>query len=225
MIIAALANGLFPFVDGEGGTVELETEAGDGWMNADGIVIDEGQAYPCDSTVQVGECKNSLTPLAGDASSMPGGFYLDGIFLMLLSTIGLIGSLYTHLVLAPSWRARVKAMKEVSEDKADIQESLEDDDVIEESENEQEADESEIEDSDDVESEGEEMDDGLDEEESSSENEELDIGSYVGVDIDGEEYYGTIVEFDDDEETVTIEEEESGDEITAYQDEMFVPED
>ena len=225
MIIAALANGLFPFVDGEGGTVELETEAGDGWMNADGIVIDEGQAYPCDPTVQVGECKNSLTPLAGDASSMPGGFYLDGIFLMLLSTIGLIGSLYTHLVLAPSWRARVKAMKEVSEDKADIQESLEDDDVIEESGNDQEADESETEDSDDVESESEETDDDLDEEESNSENEELDIGSYVGVDIDGEEYYGTIVEFDDDEETVTIEEEESGDEITAYQDEMFVPED
>ena len=67
--------------------------------------------------------------------------------------------------------------------------------------------------------------DDLEEEESNSENEELDIGSYVGVDIDGEEYYGTIVEFDDDEETVTIEEEESGDEITAYQDEMFVPED
>jgi hypothetical protein len=156
---------------------------------------------------------------------MPGGFYLDGIFLMLLSTIGLIGSLYTHLVLAPSWRARVKAMKEVSDDKADIQESLEDDDEMEESGNEQEADESEIEDSNDVDSEGEEIDDGLDVEESSSENEELDIGSYVGVDIDGEEYYGTIVEFDDDEETVTIEEEESGDEITAYQDEMFVPED
>ena len=76
-----------------------------------------------------------------------------------------------------------------------------------------------------VESESEETDDDLDEEESNSENEELDIGSYVGVDIDGEEYYGTIVEFDDDEETVTIEEEESGDEITAYQDEMFVPED
>lgn len=215
LIIAALANGLFPFVDGEGGTVELETDAGDGWMNADGIVIDEGQAYPCDSTVQVGECKNSLTPLAGDASSMPGGFYLDGIILMIFSTIGLIGSLYTHLVLAPSWRARVKAMKEVSEDKADVQESLEDDETEEESE--------ELED--DVETEDDETEDESSEEESDSEDEELDIGSYVGVDIDGEEYYGTIVEFDDDEDTVTIEEEESGDEITAYQDEMFVPED
>ena len=225
LIVAALVNGLFPFVDGEGGTVELETEAGDGWMNADGIVIDEGQSYPCESTVQVGECKNSLTPLAGEASSMPGGFYFDGIFLMLISTIGLIGSLYTHLVLAPSWRARVKAMKEVSEDKADVQESLEGDEDIEESEEEDlddgesETDENEEEESD------EEPEEELEDEESDSESEELDIGSYVGVDIDGEEYYGTIVEFDDDEDTVTIEEEESGDEITAYQDEMFVPED
>ncbi|MBL6881733.1 MAG: EF-hand domain-containing protein [Candidatus Poseidoniaceae archaeon] len=221
LIVAALANGLFPFVDGEGGTVELETEAGDGWMNADGIVIDEGQAYPCDSTVQVGECKNSLTPLAGDASSMPGGFYLDGIILMIFSTIGLIGSLYTHLVLAPSWRARVKAMKEVSEDKADVQESLEDDDETEE-ESEELEDDVETEDDD---TEDHETEDDSSEEESDPEDDELDIGSYVGVDIDGEEYYGTIVEFDDDEETVTIEEEESGDEITAYQDEMFVPED
>ncbi len=224
LIIAALANGLFPFVDGEGGTVGLETDTGDGWMNADGIVIDEGKAYPCNPTVQVGDCKNSLTPLAGESSSMPGGFYLDGIFLMALSTMGLIGSLYTHLVLAPSWRARVKAMKEVSDDKADVQESLEEDDEIEDSENDKEQD-SEVDESETQESEGEETDEVLVEDESSPENEELDIGSYVGVDIDGEEYYGTIVEFDDDEETVTIEEEESGDEITAYQDEMFVPED
>ena len=221
MIVAALANGLFPFVDGEGGTVELETDAGDGWMNADGIVIDEGQAYPCDSTVQVGECKNSLTPLAGEASSMPGGFYLDGIFLMIFSTLGLIGSLYTHLVLAPSWRARVKAMKDVNEEKADVQESLEEDDDTEVVESE----ETEDDETEDDETESDENEEELSEEESSSEDEELDIGSYVGVDIDGEEYYGTILEFDDDEDTVIIKEEESGDEITAYQDEMFVPED
>jgi Ca2+-binding EF-hand superfamily protein/RNA polymerase subunit RPABC4/transcription elongation factor Spt4 len=218
MIIAALANGLFPFVDGEGGIVELETDDGNGWMNDQNIVIEEGKAYPCEPTVQIGKCKNSLTPLAGDASSMPGGFYLDGILLMVLSTVGLIGSLYTHLVLAPSWRARVKAMKEVSEDKADVQESL-DDDSEEESEDEEEVDSENVDEESDEE-ESEEID-----EEVESESDELDIGSYVGVDIDGEEYYGTIVEFDDEEDTVTIEEDETGDEITAYQDEMFIPED
>ena len=51
-----------------------------------------------------------------------------------------------------------------------------------------------------------------------------DIGDYVGLDIDGEEYYGTILEFDDDEDTVVIEDEETGDEIVGYQDEMFIPE-
>ena len=221
MIIAALANGLFPFIDGEGGTVLLETEDGNGWMNAQNIVIEEGDAYPCEPTVQVGDCKNSLTPLAGDASSMPGGFYFDGILLMALGTVGLITSLYTHLVLAPSWRARVKAMKEVSEDKADVQESLEDQEDAQD-DTEEELDE-ETEEEPDEESVDEPDDDMESEEESDSD--ELDIGSYVGVDIDGEEYYGTILEFDDDEDTVTIEEDETGDEITAYQDEMFIPED
>ena len=220
MIIAALANGLFPFVDGEGGTVELETDDGNGWMNDQNIVIEEGKAYPCEPTVQVGKCKNSLTPLAGDSSSMPGGFYLDGIILMLLSTVGLIGSLYTHLVLAPSWRARVKAMREVSEDKADVQESLDEDSEEESEEVEEDDVGSEEVDGESIEEDSEEI-----EEEAESESDELDIGSYVGVDIDGEEYYGTIVEFDDEEDTVTIEEDETGDEITAYQDEMFIPED
>jgi Ca2+-binding EF-hand superfamily protein/RNA polymerase subunit RPABC4/transcription elongation factor Spt4 len=216
MIVAALANGLFPFVDGAGGTVELETSDGNGWMNDQNFVIDEGQAYSCEPKVQVGECKNSLTPLAGEASSMPGGFYIDGIILMIFSTLGLIGSLYTHLVLAPSWRARVKAMKEVSEDKADVQESLDDESKDSEEELQEDFEEEVREESEEEESE---------EEESNSGSDELDIGSYVGVDIDGEEYYGTIVEFDDEEDTVTIEEDESGDEITAYQDEMFIPED
>ena len=225
MIIAALANGLFPFVDGEGGTVLLETEDGNGWMNAQNIIIDEGEAYPCEPTVQVGDCKNSLTPLAGDASSMPGGFYIDGILLMVLATVGLIASLYTHLVLAPSWRARVKAMKEVSEDKADVQESLEEQDDAEEDSDEETEDGTDEDSEEESEQETEDESDDDAESEEESDSDELDIGSYVGVDIDGEEYYGTILEFDDDEDTVTIEEDETGDEITAYQDEMFIPED
>ena len=34
-----------------------------------------------------------------------------------------------------------------------------------------------------------------------------------------------IIEFDDEEGTVVIEEDETGDEIVGYQDEMFIPED
>ena len=51
---------------------------------------------------------------------------------------------------------------------------------------------------------------------------EIDIGSHIGLSLDDEEVFGTIIEFDDDDETVTIEEDETGDIITGYQEDMFV---
>ena len=216
IIVGLLVNALFPIVDGSEGMVELDIRSdspSSEWLMDDGTVVTEGDAYPCDPEIQEGKCKNSLTPLAGKASSMPGGFYWDAIALMVLAGVGLIWSLYTHLILAPGWRARVKAMKDVDDERAEVKEAIE--------EPEQEDSEADEESDDDGTSETEEVD----EEDVDDEEEELDIGSYVGLDIDGEEYYGTIIEFDDEEETVTIEEEETGDEIVGYQDEMFIPED
>lgn len=216
IIVGLLVNALFPIVDGSEGMVELDIRSdspSSEWLMDDGTVVTEGDAYPCDPEIQEGKCKNSLTPLAGKASSMPGGFYWDAIALMVLAGVGLIWSLYTHLILAPGWRARVKAMKDVDDERAEVKEAIE--------EPEQEDSEADEESADDGTSETEEVD----EEDVDDEEEELDIGSYVGLDIDGEEYYGTIIEFDDEEETVTIEEEETGDEIVGYQDEMFIPED
>ena len=40
--------------------------------------------------------------------------------------------------------------------------------------------------------------------------------------LDDEEVFGTIIEFDDDEETVTIEEDGTGDLVTGYQEDMFI---
>ena len=213
LIVGLLVNGLFPIVDGTGGTVELEIRSDaqlTEWQLDDGTIVSEGDAYPCDPNIQEGKCKNSLTPLAGKASSMPGKFYWDAIVLMTLAGAGLVWSLYTHLVLAPGWRARVKAMKDVDADRTEVQEAIEEsaDTTDEES-----TDDSE------VEIEDEEKSEDDDEEDSAP-----DIGDYVGLDIDGEEYYGTILEFDDDEDTVVIEDEETGDEIVGYQDEMFIPE-
>ncbi|MGB0781208.1 MAG: EF-hand domain-containing protein, partial [Candidatus Poseidoniaceae archaeon] len=78
LIIGLLVNGLFPIVDGTGGMVELDIRTDSfqtEWQMDDGTIVSEGEAYPCDPEIQEGECKNSLTPLAGKASSMPGGFY------------------------------------------------------------------------------------------------------------------------------------------------------
>lgn len=216
LIIGLVVNGLFPIVDGTGGMVELEIRSDSfqtEWQMDDGTIVSEGEAYPCDPEIQEGECKNSLTPLAGKASSMPGGFYWDAIVLMVLAGCGLVWSLYTHLIVAPGWRARVKAMKDVDEERAEVQESID-----EEAEEDEEVLEEEEEKSDDVQ-------DSEEEDADSEEEEDFDIGSYVGLEIDGEDYYGTIIEFDDDEGTVVIEEDETGDEIVGYQDEMFIPED
>ena len=223
LIVGLLVNGLFPLVDGTGGPVELEMRSDSLTTEielSDGSIVAEGDVYPCDPEFQEGECKNSLTPLAGKASSMPGGFYWDAIALIALAGVGLIWSLYTHLIRAPGWRARVKAMKEVDDERAEVQESLENGEDTEETEqaevDEDESTDAELEDTTD-----EESDENDDED---VEEDEFDIGSYVGLEIDGDDYYGTIIEFDDDEGTVVIEEDETGDEIVGYQDEMFIPE-
>ena len=221
IIVGLLVNALIPIVDGTGGMVELDIREDSfqtEWQLDDGTVVSEGEAYPCDPEIQEGECKNSLTPLAGKASSMPGGFYLDAVVALILAGCGLIWSLYTHLILAPGWRARVKAMKDVDDERAEVMESIDEDNSDEDSEEVAEVDDSE-------EHEDHEVDDEESVEESDDDDDEFDIGSFVGLEIDGEDYYGTIIEFDDEEGTVVIEEDETGDEIVGYQDEMFIPED
>ena len=221
IIVGLLVNAFIPIVDGTGGMVELDIREDSfqtEWQLDDGTVVSEGKAYPCDPEIQEGECKNSLTPLAGKASSMPGGLYPDAIVALILAGCGLIWSLYTHLILAPGWRARVKAMKDVDEERAEVKEAIDEDDSEDDSEDVPEDEESE-------EIEDEESEEIEDEVEESDEEDEFDIGSFVGLEIDGEDYYGTIIEFDDEEGTVVIEEDETGDEIVGYQDEMFIPED
>jgi hypothetical protein len=161
---------------------------------------------------------------------MPKGFYWDGILFLLLSIGGLCASLFIHLVKAPGWRARVKAMKEVAGDKADATEDrdtsnaddqehegaeAEDADFEEDPPSEDE-DETAAEDDD----EGDEVDE--DEAEDTSDEDSIDVGSHIGLMLEDEEVYGTILEFDDDEGTVTIEEDGTGDLVTGYQDDMFV---
>ena len=43
-------------------------------------------------------------------------------------------------------------------------------------------------------------------------DDDIDVGDWIGLELNGKEYFGEIVEFDDDEGTVTIETED-GEEI------------
>jgi len=201
-------------VDGTGGNVVLETAYDVGYEN-----WMEGDIYPCEPSIQVGECKNSLTPLSGDASSMPAGFYWDGVLLMVLGGIGIIASLATHLAVVPGWRARAKAMKEVEDDtdEARTNDSDEDIDDEDEEESEEDNDDGDYEDDSDEES-VEDMDD----ESEDAGDDGIDVGSHIGLTLEDEEIFGVIIEFDDEEETVTIKEDSTGDLVTGYQEDMFV---
>lgn len=210
-------------VDGTGGLVELEVKGT--LIHQDGF--ENGDVYPCDPEYQVGDCKNSLTPFAGESSSMPAGFYWDGILFMVLGTGALIGSLYAHLILMATWRARSRAMKEVLDDQSDASEEAPSDNDAAEDDDEHQEDDSIEEEMDEVLEENFEEDE-LGEDEDSEEksegdpDEEIDIGSRIGLSLEDEEVYGKIIEFDDDEGTVTIKEDGSGEEITGYQDDIFL---
>ena len=187
-------NGMGTFVDGTGGSVEFE-----------------GSTVKCDPELH-GKCKNSLTPLSGEQSSMPAGFYTDGIIFMVLGFAGLGASLYAHLVLMKAWRAKTKG------DKGDDEEPAEDDSDSKEDEDSDE--EKEESDEDDDEEESDEDDDDNDDDD--NDEDDIDVGSRVGVEVDGEEIFGTILSFNDKDDTVTIEDEETGDKIDAPQDTMFL---
>ena len=237
-----IANGLGIFVSGEGGTIQ---HTGDSFVDADGVLINEGDTTTCDPAVH--DCANSLTPLAGNSGllgSMPAGFYWDGILMIILGAIGLGGSLYAHLVLMKQWREKAKgdsteenesddddSDKKDSDDEVedkdsdDSEDSDDDDDSDDESDEDEESEYDDYEDSDDDEDSDEESDDDEDtedDEEDDDEGEDIDVGSRVGVELDGEEIFGTILEFDDDSDIVIIEDEETGDEIEAPQDSMFL---
>ena len=223
LIAIFIANGMFGFVDGSGGNIAYEP-------NDSGLIpsgnIAEGDIYPCDEKYQKDGCRNSLTPLAGEngSLSMPTNFYWDGIVFIILSAIGMGATLFLHLVKAPEWRARAKAMREFEEDKSDASESSEEEDQGEEDEG---AGDQEDDVADDGESYDEEDDEDSEYEDEGDEGDEesdddIDIGSHIGLVFDDEEVFGKIVEFDDDEGTVTIEEDGTGDLVTGYQEDMFI---
>ena len=219
LIILVLVNAMVGPVDGSGGNVVYQAMDNGIVPPSSMELVDGVTVYQCDNEFQNGGCKNSLTPLAGaeGASSMPKGFYWDGIVLLLISIVGISGSLFLHLVKAPAWRARVKAMKEFTDDKAEAAEAH----AADEDEGAEAEPEEDDHDDDDVEDEVEDAEDVEDDDDEDGED-TIDVGSHIGLVLDDEEVFGTILEFDDEEGTVTIEEDGTGDLVTGYQDDMFL---
>ena len=186
--------------------------------------VDKGETYPCDPAIDPGKCANSLTPFSGEngGSSMPAGFYTDGIVMIIIGVMGLAVIAYLHLVYAPSLRDLVKGdspEKSDEEDQSDDSDSAAKDDDEDDSDDDDDEDDSD-DDEDDSDDDEDDSDDDEDDDEDADED-DIDVGSSVGLDVDGEEFFGIIIKFDDDEGTVTIETED-GEEITGDQDDMFL---
>ena len=232
-----VVNGLGILVDGSGGPIVYEGHTDEAGFDHTSTVWDlctsdmENIPDPCTGTVSVGElypcvkeidpngCKNSLTPFSGESSSMPAGFYLDGIIMMVLGIIGLSVGLWLHLVHAPALREVAKGQSKGNDDEED---SDDDDDEDSDDDDDEDSDDDDDEDSDD--DDDEDSDDDDDEDSEDEDDDAIDVGDWVGLEVDDEEYFGEIVEFDDDNGTVTIETED-GDEVTGDQDDMFMDED
>ena len=247
-----VVNGMGLLVDGTGGNIIYE-----GHTDATGNDVEWGtwslceadietipnpcsgelimkETYPCDPKIDANDCSNSLTPFSGenDASSMPAGFYNDGIVMIILGIIGLAIIAYLHLSYAPSLRERAKKKSGKSDDEEDddSDEDDDDDDSDDDDSDDDEDDDSDEDDDDSDEDDDDDSDEDDDDDDSDEDDDEdyddddIDVGDWVGLDIDGDEFFGEIIEFDDDEGTVTIETED-GEEITGDQDDMFVEDD
>ena len=242
-----VVNGMGLLVDGSGGTVVYEggvdqwggeiREAN--WNLCESDALDEmidpcqgtvavGETYPCDPAIDANKCENSLTPFSGEngASSMPAGFYTDGIVMIILGVIGLAATAYLHLIYAKALRRRAKKASGKLDEEEDSEEDEEEEDSESDDEQDVEDDDEEDDDEEDVEDDDEEdvEDDDEEDVEDDDEEDDIDVGDWIGLDIDGDEFFGEIIEFDDDEGTVTIETED-GEEITGDQEDMFLDED
>ena len=231
-----VVNGMGLLVDGTGGNIVYE-----GHTDAAGNDVEWGtwrlceadietipdpcsgelimkQTYPCDPKIDSNDCANSLTPFSGenDASSMPAGFHNDGIVMIILGVIGLAIIAYLHLSYAPSLRERAKKKSGKSDEEDEDSDKKDDGEDSDEEDDDDDSDEED----DDEDSDEEDDDEDSDEED----DDDIDVGDWVGLDVDGDEFFGEIIEFDDDEGTVTIETED-GEEITGDQDDMFVEDD
>jgi len=230
-IAGLLVNALVGPVDGSGGNIAFDGEVGE-FSVENNFYVEPGEIYPCDKAIQVTNCANSLTPLAGEngSSSMPKNFYWDGIVGMVLGIGLLIGSVYLQLQ-TKGWRETVRAeRKAASEDSEDDEDSTEDGSTDTDDTDDEESEEVPDEDAEDAEDT--EVDDA--EEEDSDESDEavedggdgIDVGDRVGVELeDGEEAFGEILEFieEDDEEFVVVLLDD-GDEVEVEFDMIFLEE-
>jgi len=106
------------------------------------------------------------------------------------------------------------------EDDSEDDNEEEPDDGNDDSEDEEDSDDDEDDSDDDEDSDEDDSDD--DDEDDDDDDAEIEVGSKVGVDHEGEEWYGEIIEFDEDDDEVLVKDDDSGEEYWVPFDALFM---
>mgnify|MGYP006083365813 CR=1 FL=1 len=244
-----IINAMGFLVDGSGGPIAYNGDVAytESMMNTDGFfettVIQPGDIYECRDDVQVGGCNNSLTPFAGEngASSMPAGFHWDGILFMALGLVGLGGIAYLQMQIkemrsehrrkkdgdsnddseAPAADNEDDSGDESGTDTGEDEDSDADDSNEDMEDGSDDDDSEEEDDSDDDDSDDDDSEEEDDSDDDSEEEDGIEIGSRVGVEDEDGDWYGEVVEFDDEEDAVVVKREDDGEQYTVDWDSLF----
>jgi len=162
---------------------------------------------------------NIFSPSDPSSWSESGTWGIPDIMLVLL-LVGLIGGSIWLRSLVKAWKLEYRKKKKTSGDSEEEESDSEDDSETEDEE------QSEEEDSDDDEDDDDDDDTSEDDEEDSDDDDEddaeIEIGSKVGVDHEGEEWHGEIIEFDEEDDEVLVKDGDSGEEYWVPFDALFV---
>ncbi len=167
---------------------------------------------------------NIFSPGEAASWSEAGSWGIPDIILVLI-LVALIGTSIWFRSTVKGWKVEYRK-KKTSDDSEDDEESEDDEnDDVSDKEEDSEEDEVDSSDDDDAEDSDDEDDEDSDEDDQDSEDDddaEIEVGSKVGVDHDGEEWQGEIIEFDEDDDEVLVKDNDSGEEYWVPFDALFV---
>ena len=165
---------------------------------------------------------NIFSPSDAASWSESGSWGIPDIILVLI-LVALIGTSIWFRSTVKAWKVehRKKKTSEDSEEEDEETSTSEDNESNDVSDKDDDSDNGEEDSSDDEDKDDGDSDDE-DEDDGDADDAEIEVGSKVGVDHDGEEWNGEIIEFDEDDDEVLVKDNDSGEEYWVPFDALFV---
>ena len=164
---------------------------------------------------------NIFSPSDPASWSESGSWGIPDIMLVLI-LVALIGGSIWFRSVVKGWKLeyRKKKTDDDSEDEvADDDDSGDNDSDDDDDSGDDDSDDDDEDDSEDEDSDDDDEDDSEDDDEDEA---DIEIGSKVGVDHEGDEWYGKIIEFDEDDDEVLVKDDDSGEEYWVPFDALFM---